>query len=67
MNDTEILTWVASHLVKFNIGIDIVEVEWIDDAGANQKKTFNTIPMETDIEILRNVVTALASQSEVDA
>ena len=37
MNDTEVLTWVASHLVGLRIGIDAVHMEWIDDDGFSQK------------------------------
>ena len=66
MNDTEILKWIAEHLVKFNIVIDKVDVEWIDDGGAYQSKVYRTIPMEADIEILRHVVTAITSNETID-
>lgn len=61
MNDTEVLTWVAEHLVRLDIGIHFVELEWIDNGGFTQHKKFETIPMETDVEILRNAVTAIAA------
>ena len=66
MNDTEILEWIAKHLTQFRIGVGTVDIEWIDDGGFTQSKTYQTIVNEADTEILRHVVTAIASNETID-
>lgn len=66
MNDTEILTWIAEHLERFTLGVHNVRVTWIDDGGFTQQRTYAIMPNEPDVEVLRHVVTAIASNETID-
>jgi hypothetical protein len=62
MNDTEILTWVAEHLVKFDLSFKSAYIMWIDNGGIIQHRIFRDIMSnEPDVEVLRHCVTAIAA------
>jgi hypothetical protein len=66
MNDTEVLEWIADHLTHIRIGFGDVYIEWIDDNGFTQYQTYRTVINEPDAEILRHIVTAIASHETID-
>ena len=61
MNDTEVLTWVAEHLEHLEIGVNRVDITWIDDKGYSKKFSREIDANEDNTEILRHCVTALAA------
>ena len=57
MNDTQLLKWVASHLIRFGLGFGHGELEYIDDAGLTHMVRFvadKDNPM--DVEVLKGCI-----------
>lgn len=65
MNDTEIVEWIANHLVSYNLGFNRVEMEYIDNKGYHHIIKMETTEGLSEAETFRGIVsTAIKAEKD---
>ena len=65
MNDTELLLWVAEHIIKFELGSNSAKMEYFDDDGYNHTVRFSSDDVDPQsLDMLKGCVAAAVKEME---
>ena len=65
MNDSELLLWIAEHMVKFDLGLCNAQLEYIDDNGVTRVAEFHSDELDPqDLVMLKGCIAAAVKEME---
>ena len=65
MNDTELLRWIAEHMLKFDLGLGDARMEYLDNDGYNHVVQFNSEELDPqDLDMLKGCIAAAMKETE---
>jgi hypothetical protein len=65
MNDSELLLWIAEHIVKFELGFGDAKMEYIDDNGVTRVAEFHSDELDPqDLVMLKGCIAAAVKEME---